>query len=171
MGAKVRAAVTDSGGVPDGGMSPGVDNLLTILEACGAEDSAAAMREDYQAGALRYSHLKDRWPRTWSRSGPRCGSGAGRFRRNWTTSTRSSSRCPRTRERTRPGRCRKCERRPASPVNGPSIASPKMVQTLADRDGGHQGARPPGEIWYGFQEFFATLDDDAGLDRGLPGNR
>ena len=57
--AKVRAAVTDSGDVPEGEMSPGVSNLLTILEACGAEDSAAAMREEYRARTLRYSDLKD----------------------------------------------------------------------------------------------------------------
>ena len=56
--AKVRAAVTDSSDVPKGEMSPGVNNLLNILEACGGEESAAAMREEYWAGALRYSHLK-----------------------------------------------------------------------------------------------------------------
>ena len=56
--AKVRAAVTDSGDVPEGEMSPGVNNLLNILEACGAENSVA-MREEYRTGTLRYSHLKN----------------------------------------------------------------------------------------------------------------
>ena len=56
---KIRTAVTDSGGTPDGQVSPGVDNLLTMLAACGHEDTADAMRADYLASTLRYSDLKN----------------------------------------------------------------------------------------------------------------
>ena len=55
---KIRSAVTDSGATISGGVSPGIDNLLTILAACGHEDAASQMREDYLAGTLRYVDLK-----------------------------------------------------------------------------------------------------------------
>ena len=66
---KIRSAVTDSG-VPgaagDGDeddadsrrASPGIENLLTLLAACGHEADAGRMREDYFAGTLRYVDLK-----------------------------------------------------------------------------------------------------------------
>ena len=58
--AKVRSAVTDSGPPEEGAeVSPGVGNLLEILRACGRDDEAAAMSEEYFAGRLRYVHLKD----------------------------------------------------------------------------------------------------------------
>ena len=53
------SSLTQGRDVAEGEISPGVDNLLTILEAGGAEESAAAMREEYRAGTLRYSHLKN----------------------------------------------------------------------------------------------------------------
>ena len=55
---KIRSAVTDSGDTPSGEVSPGIENLLTILAACGHEDDARQMREDYFAGTLRYVDLK-----------------------------------------------------------------------------------------------------------------
>ena len=62
---KIRSAVTDSGaGPPDPGdagdreASPGIENLLTLLAACGQADDADRMREDYFAGTLRYVDLK-----------------------------------------------------------------------------------------------------------------
>ncbi len=57
---KIRSAVTDSGVMPSGRTSPGIANLLTLLGACGHEDEAAAMRDDYLAGTLRYVDLKGR---------------------------------------------------------------------------------------------------------------
>ncbi|MXW18862.1 MAG: tryptophan--tRNA ligase [Gemmatimonadetes bacterium] len=63
---KIRSAVTDSGAAPAAGAadagdrkaSPGIDNLLTLLGACGHRDEADQMREDYFAGTLRYVDLK-----------------------------------------------------------------------------------------------------------------
>ena len=60
---KIRSAVTDSGAAPAGGTedrqaSPGIENLLTLLGACGHRDEAAQMRRDYFAGTLRYVDLK-----------------------------------------------------------------------------------------------------------------
>ena len=63
---KIRSAVTDSGAAPaadagdagDRRASPGIENLLTLLGACGHRDEADRMREDYFAGTLRYVDLK-----------------------------------------------------------------------------------------------------------------
>ncbi len=57
---KIRSAVTDSGVAPSGETSPGIENLLTLLAACGHEDDARQMREDYFAHTLRYVDLKGR---------------------------------------------------------------------------------------------------------------
>ena len=64
---KIRSAVTDSG-VPQAGgpgaegedrkASPGIENLLTLLAACGHDSDARRMRRDYFAGTLRYVDLK-----------------------------------------------------------------------------------------------------------------
>jgi len=55
---KVRSAVTDSGDTPDGEVSPGIENLLTLLSACGRQEAADTMRADYLEGTLRYVDLK-----------------------------------------------------------------------------------------------------------------
>ncbi|MCY4398529.1 MAG: tryptophan--tRNA ligase [Gemmatimonadetes bacterium] len=66
---KIRSAVTDSGRPGQGAgadaedprdrrASPGIENLLTLLAACGHEDDARQMREDYFSGTLRYVNLK-----------------------------------------------------------------------------------------------------------------
>ena len=66
---KIRSAVTDSGRPAQGAgsgaedadsrrASPGIENLLTMLTACGHEDDARQMREDYFSGTLRYVDLK-----------------------------------------------------------------------------------------------------------------
>jgi tryptophanyl-tRNA synthetase len=55
---KIRSAVTDIG--PRGKeMSPGVANLFEILELAADPETAAALRKEYDAGTLMYSHLKD----------------------------------------------------------------------------------------------------------------
>lgn len=57
---KIRSAVTDSGRPDDGGTSPGVENLLTLLTACDGRADAEQMRRDYFADRLRYMDLKTR---------------------------------------------------------------------------------------------------------------
>lgn len=56
---KIRSAVTDSGDTPEGEVSPGIDNLLTLLVACGRDGVAEQMRADYLDGSLRYVDLKN----------------------------------------------------------------------------------------------------------------
>ncbi|MBL7776362.1 MAG: tryptophan--tRNA ligase [Saprospiraceae bacterium] len=56
---QVRSAVTDTGDTPAGEMSPGVANLFEILRACGQLDAHRALMTNYEAGALRYSDLKE----------------------------------------------------------------------------------------------------------------
>ena len=55
---KIKSAVTDSGGV-SGDMSPGVVNLFEILRACGKTADGEALLQDYNAGNLKYSKLKE----------------------------------------------------------------------------------------------------------------
>jgi tryptophanyl-tRNA synthetase len=55
---KVRSAVTDSGETT-GVMSQGVGNLFELLKACGKTESALALMEDFTAGNLKYSDLKE----------------------------------------------------------------------------------------------------------------
>lgn len=58
--AKVRAAVTDTGILPPGiYMSAGVENLFSILKACGKKGEADALLKDYDAGNRQYSRLKE----------------------------------------------------------------------------------------------------------------
>jgi tryptophanyl-tRNA synthetase len=57
---KVRSAVTDSGELPEGAeMSTGVRNLFELLDACGKDEIAASLLEDYKSGNRQYSRLKD----------------------------------------------------------------------------------------------------------------
>ncbi len=56
---QIKSAVTDTGDTPAGQMSPGVQNLFEILRACGNTAAFASLMADYQAGALRYSDLKE----------------------------------------------------------------------------------------------------------------
>jgi len=56
---KVRSAVTDVGLTPGAEMSPGVANLFEILDLSADPETVAGLREEYAAGKLMYSHLKD----------------------------------------------------------------------------------------------------------------
>ncbi len=56
---KVRAAVTDVGLTPGAEMSPGVANLFEILDLSADPETVAGLRDEYAAGKLMYSHLKD----------------------------------------------------------------------------------------------------------------
>jgi tryptophanyl-tRNA synthetase len=55
---KVRSAVTDTGGQPGEGMSPGVANLFTIIRACGNIRDWESLNQQNATGTLRYSDLK-----------------------------------------------------------------------------------------------------------------
>jgi tryptophanyl-tRNA synthetase len=56
---KIRSAVTDSGNVTEGQLSPGVENLITLVRACGEPDLAAEMDTKYRGGETMYAPLKD----------------------------------------------------------------------------------------------------------------
>jgi tryptophanyl-tRNA synthetase len=56
---QIKSAVTDTGDTPAGEMSAGVKNLFEILRACGNLSAFDALMADYQAGALKYSALKE----------------------------------------------------------------------------------------------------------------
>ena len=53
---QVRSAVTDSGASEE--MSPGVHNLIQLLDAAGKDDAVAHFNQTYADGTLRYSDLK-----------------------------------------------------------------------------------------------------------------
>lgn len=56
---KVKSAVTDVGPRTDV-MSPGVANLFELLKACDKMDDHASLMNDYNAGSLKYSQLKEK---------------------------------------------------------------------------------------------------------------
>jgi tryptophanyl-tRNA synthetase len=56
---KVKSAVTDTGPKTDE-MSPGVANLFELLKACDKMDIHSFMMNDYNAGSLKYSALKEK---------------------------------------------------------------------------------------------------------------
>ena len=56
---KIKSAVTDTGGVPGDEMSPGVANLFEILKACGKTAAVDSLMQDFNAGNLKYSRLKE----------------------------------------------------------------------------------------------------------------
>lgn len=57
--AKVRSAVTDTGAPTQEAMSPGVENLFTLLLALGKTGAHAALLKEYSAGNRKYAPLKD----------------------------------------------------------------------------------------------------------------
>ncbi len=56
---QVKTAVTDSGDTPAGEVSPGVENLLKLLEAAGGKETSLVLRENAIAGTLQYGKLKE----------------------------------------------------------------------------------------------------------------
>ena len=56
---QIKSAVTDTGDTVAGEMSAGVKNLFEILRACGDMAAHNSLMADYQAGALKYSALKE----------------------------------------------------------------------------------------------------------------
>lgn len=55
---QVKSAVTDTGEAPGDKMSPGVENLFTLLRVTGPLEVHQALMADYKAGVLKYSDLK-----------------------------------------------------------------------------------------------------------------
>ncbi len=55
---QIRSAVTDTGTKTET-MSPGVENLFQILNACKQTDTYQNLQNDYKNGTLAYSSLKD----------------------------------------------------------------------------------------------------------------
>lgn len=55
---KLRGAVTDVGPIT-GGMSPGVKNLMTLLQEFGSAKDVGKAESDYAKGSLKYVELKD----------------------------------------------------------------------------------------------------------------
>ena len=57
---QIRSAVTDTGDVPEGQMSPGVKNLFELLRAAQGTDGAYEnLMNTYRNGQLKYVELKD----------------------------------------------------------------------------------------------------------------
>ena len=54
---QIMSAVTDSGEATTE-MSPGVENLFTLLRACEQQDAHDNLMADYKNGSLQYGHLK-----------------------------------------------------------------------------------------------------------------
>jgi tryptophanyl-tRNA synthetase len=59
MRKQIKSAVTDTGETKAGEMSAGVSNLFELLRASESLDAHNSLMADYQAGALRYSDLKE----------------------------------------------------------------------------------------------------------------
>jgi tryptophanyl-tRNA synthetase len=56
---QIRSAVTDAGDTPEGEMSPGLENLFSLLKACDQHEVYDSLMEEYNKGSLRYVELKD----------------------------------------------------------------------------------------------------------------
>ena len=55
---KIKSAVTDSGDLAADELSPGVDNLITLIRACGEGSLADKLTEEYRGGGM-YGELKE----------------------------------------------------------------------------------------------------------------
>jgi len=56
---QIKTAVTDSGETAAGQISPGVENLFSLLNAAGGSELSATLRQDALAGNLQYGKLKE----------------------------------------------------------------------------------------------------------------
>ncbi|MEM9834935.1 MAG: tryptophan--tRNA ligase [Bacteroidota bacterium] len=56
---QIRSAVTDTGDQAEGVMSPGVENLFSLLAASGREEAHQSLLLDYKSGTLKYADLKE----------------------------------------------------------------------------------------------------------------
>ncbi len=56
---QIRSAVTDTGEATNGQMSPGIENLYSLLRAAGSQEVHDQLLDDFQKGTLKYVNLKD----------------------------------------------------------------------------------------------------------------
>ncbi len=56
---QIKSAVTDSGETVAGQISPGVENLFSLLNAAGGKELSSTLRQDALAGNLQYGKLKE----------------------------------------------------------------------------------------------------------------
>lgn len=56
---KVAAAITDSGELEKGKMSPGVETLFALLGQTSQQSDYISLRNDFLSGNLKYQHLKE----------------------------------------------------------------------------------------------------------------
>lgn len=56
---QIKSAVTDTGDTKEGEMSPGIENLFTLIKAAGAMDDHQSLIKDYESGQLKYVDLKE----------------------------------------------------------------------------------------------------------------
>jgi len=56
---KIKSAVTDTGTQPDGKMGQGVENLFTIIRACGRVEVFDSLKEKFYNATLQYRELKE----------------------------------------------------------------------------------------------------------------
>jgi len=56
---QIKSAVTDTGDSPTGKMSPGVENLFSLLKASGHHSEYAELQGSFFQGKLQYGHLKE----------------------------------------------------------------------------------------------------------------
>lgn len=56
---QIRSAVTDTGDTAEGTMSPGVENLFTLIKACDNQEAYDSLMEDYNSSSLKYVDLKN----------------------------------------------------------------------------------------------------------------
>ena len=56
---QIKSAVTDTGENPTGKMSPGVENLFSLLKASGHQAEYDELQEVFTKGKLQYGHLKE----------------------------------------------------------------------------------------------------------------
>lgn len=55
---QIKKAVTDTGDTPEGQMSPGVENLFSLIKASGKTEAYNSLLTDYHTSKLQYSSLK-----------------------------------------------------------------------------------------------------------------
>lgn len=56
---QIKSAVTDTGDSASDEMSPGLENLFTLIKACGDMDAYNSLIADYSNGTLKYVDLKE----------------------------------------------------------------------------------------------------------------
>ena len=56
---QIKSAVTDAGDTPPGQLSAGIENLFSLLKACGNIEAYTSLMDDHKTGTLKYVDLKE----------------------------------------------------------------------------------------------------------------